>query len=273
MKKIFNLFVYIFAVIGFSLTAVYFAVKFGITNEKGLVDTQRNSFVAIEAQKTTKTTPQTPGSWQASEEWQPLKTAIIKDKQVIDKVAKETGANSRIITAIVVVEQLRLFSDSREMFKKVFAPLKILGVQSQFSWGVVGIKRETAIEIEKNLKDTTSPYYLGKEYEHLLDFKTTDIEQERFNRLTDQHNRYYSYLYEALLIKQLEIQWLQAGYPINNNPAIIATLFNIGFKRSIPNSDPKSGGAPITINGTTYSFGSLAESFYNSEELVNEFPR
>jgi hypothetical protein len=279
VKKIFTYIVYIFAFIGFSLVSVYFAIQLGLTKEKGLVDKQRNTFTentiknALPADvKDIKKETLNP-TWTRTEEWRALKQAILKDKAVITKAAHTVHIDPRLIVAIVTVEQLRLFTDSRELFKTVFAPLKILGVQSQYSWGVVGIKRETAIAIENNLKDTTSPYYLGKEYEHLLDFKTVDTEQERFDRLTDQHNRYYSYLYTAVLIKQLERQWENAGFPIHDNPAIIATLFNIGFKRSNPNSDPKSGGAPITINGTTYSFGSLAESFYNSEELLDSFSR
>jgi hypothetical protein len=138
---------------------------------------------------------------------------------------------------------------------------------------VVGIKRETAIAIENNLVSTTSPYYLGKSYEHVLDFTSTDHEKERFERLTDQHNRYYSYLYTAVLIKELEKQWENAGFPIHNNPAVTATLFNIGFNKSHPNQNPKSGGALIPIENTTYSFGSLAGEFYASDELVDMFPR
>jgi hypothetical protein len=177
-----------------------------------------------------------------------------------------------MIVAPLVVEQLRMFFDERELFKTVFAPLKILGVQSQFSWGVMGVKQETAVAIEEHLKDSSSPFYLGPSYEHLLDFSTDNPDQERFARLTDQHNRYYSYLYGALYIKELETQWQKAGFSISDKPEIIGTLYNIGFAHSQPNASPQIGGAEISIGDTSYSFGALAADFYHSQELIEYFP-
>ena len=140
----------------------------------------------------------------------------------------------------------------------------------------MGIKEETALQIEKNLKDTTSPFYLGSKYENLLDFNTatsTGITDQRFIRMTDQHAHYYSYLYAGLYLKQIETQWKNAGFNISNRPDILSTLYNIGFKNSKPNANPQSGGAEIPIAGKTYSFGSFAGAFYNSNELLMEFPR
>jgi hypothetical protein len=137
----------------------------------------------------------------------------------------------------------------------------------------MGIKQDTAKEIESNLKNTSSPFYLATNFENILDFTTTNPDEERFARLTDEDDRYYSYLYSAILIKQLEQQWQKAGFPINNQVGVIATLYNIGFKNSIPKENPQIGGAEIKIGDKTYSFGGLAESFYYSDELLAEFPR
>jgi len=177
-----------------------------------------------------------------------------------------------LIVAQIVCEQMRLYTSQREVFKQIFAPLKILGSQSQFSWGIMGIKQETAIAIEQHLKDPASPYYLGKEYEHMLDFKTTDVDAERFERITDQHDHTYAYLYTALYLKQIMTQWQKAGHDISNRPEILSTLYNIGFAHSQPKADPGVGGAEIDINGHMYSFGSLAYHFYYSQELINVFP-
>jgi hypothetical protein len=68
-------------------------------------------------------------------------------------------------------------------------------------------------------------------------------------------------------------QWKQAGFDISKKPDILATLYNIGFVGSKPNANPQSGGAAIRIGNKTYSFGSLALEFYNSNELIDEFPR
>ncbi len=273
--------IYVFALIGFVLVSGFFAVKFGLTNTKGIIDNQRNTFTKeviqekksspILSENTLKQT-NTNTLW-TSDEWSVLRESVLRDHESLHKASELLDVNPRTIVSILIVEQLRLFHDNRELFKTVFAPLKILGVQSQFSWGVMGIKQETAIEIEKNLRATTSPFYLGKEYEHILDFTTTNTDEERFMRLTDEESRYYSYLYTAVYIKEIETQWKKAGYDISKRPEIISTLFNIGFIHSKPNANPHSGGAIIPIGTTTYSFGSLALEFYNSEELIDYFPR
>ena len=285
-RKIFQIIVYIFALIGFALVAVYFAVQFGFTKTPGIIDNQHDYFKNqaasaanaypgysfVQSANNASSTSISP-SWQQGEEWQTLKQAIIKDRDSIDSAYTKTGVPARIIVDHLVVEQLRLFHSNRELFKQIFAPLKILAVQSQFSWGVMGIKQDTAKQIEVNLKNPQSVWYLGLDYGHLLDFNTSDHDTERFARLTDPHDRSYSYLYLALMIKEIENQWQKAGYTIDNLPDVIATLCNIGFGNSNPNSNPQSGGAEIDIGTTTYSFGSLAGAFYSSNELTTEFPR
>jgi hypothetical protein len=192
---------------------------------------------------------------------------------VIKDVEEKTGVSSRLILSMVAVEQLRLYHTERQTFKELFKPLKILGTQTQFSWGIAGIKESTAIEIEGHLKNKDSLYYPGKEYENLLDFKTPDISQERFYRLTDYKDRSYQYLYVALFLKELEAGWKNSGFDISDRPEILATLFNIGFANSNPKADPQIGGAEIGIKGKDYSFGRLAGEVYYSEELTDIFPR
>jgi len=147
-----------------------------------------------------------------------------------------------------------------------------LGNQTQFSWGVVGLKEETAKKIELNLKDPTSPFYPGAAYAHLLDFQTANPDEERFNRIANDKNHYYAYLYAALYLKEVIAEWRQAGYDISNRPEILATLYNIGFTHSQPKSRPSTGGAEIKINGVKYTFGGLAYEFYYSSKLNNLFP-
>jgi len=272
-KKIFTILVYIFAFIGFGLTAGFFAVKYGLTNTSGVIDTQRQNF--LDGGKTPETTTNSPSDmyWATLPEWQTIRAAILKDKAVIYRASATAGVSPRLIITQLVVEQLRLFYTERESYKKFFEPLKILGSQTQFSWGVMGTKEETAIEIENNLKNRSSTYYLGSTYEHMLDFKTADIKQERFTRMTDQHDHYYSYLYAGLYLKQIMTQWKSAGFDISGRSDILATLYNIGFNGSRPKANPQSGGAEIKIGDHVYSFGSLAREFYDSNELVEEFPR
>jgi hypothetical protein len=275
LKLTLNIIIYIFAGIGLFLTAGYFAVKFGFTNTKGIIDNQTKSFYNNNSQtNTTGENTATQIEWSKTEEWATFSDAVKKDKEVLARVENETGISSRLIVSVLAVEQLRLFTSEREIFKQAFAPLKILGTQSQFSWGVMGIKPETAKVIESNLKDTTSPFYLGKAFENKLDFQTTDPDSERFTRITDEHDRYYAYLYGALYIKELGDAWKKSGNgDISRKPEIIGTLYNIGFDHFSPKIDPQAGGAEIEIDGIKYSFGGLTYEIYNSGELLDYFPK
>ncbi|MFA5329876.1 MAG: hypothetical protein WC384_18920 [Prolixibacteraceae bacterium] len=210
--------------------------------------------------------------WMNIPEWQDFKLAVAKDKQLIDSAANLTGVEPRLIVSVLVGEQIRLFNSSREAYKKWIGPLKILSVETTFSLGVTGIKVPTAQTIEKNLKDSSSVFYLGKPYESLLDFKTRDISRERFDRLTSYKNHFYSYLYAALNVKQINVQWEKAGFNISERPEILATLYNIGYEASIPKENPVVGGSGINIKGKKYSFGAVAYEFYYSGELYDLFP-
>ena len=110
--------------------------------------------------------------WMNIAEWEDFKLAVTKDKSLIDSVANVTNVESRLIVAVLVGEQIRLFNSDREAYKRWIGPLKILSVESTFSLGVTGIKIQTAQMIEKNMKDRESVFYLGEKYEHLLDFQT-----------------------------------------------------------------------------------------------------
>ena len=272
LKKILHLLIYIFALIGFLLTVGFFAIKLGITNTEGItIDEQREKFIEIGLN--TENIEKNALSFKDDAEWEIFKKSIIKDTEDIYKASMLADVPARLIVAQVAVEQMRLFYTNRDLFKSVFAPLKILGNQSQFSWGVVGIKQDTAISIENNLKNKKSLFYPGEKYENLLDFKTEDHDNERFERIVNDDNRFYSYLYTALYLKQIETQWKKSGFDISKNIGVMSTLFNIGFQNSKPNKDPKIGGAIIEINGKEYAFGYIAEMFYKSDELTDYFKK
>ncbi|MES2587707.1 MAG: hypothetical protein V4622_01930 [Bacteroidota bacterium] len=210
--------------------------------------------------------------WMNMSEWTDFKIAVEKDRALIDSVAKMTDVEARLIVSCLVGEQIRLFNSDREAYKKWIGPLKILSVESKFSLGVTGIKELTAQQMEGHLKDSLSEYYLGEKYEKLLDFKTEDVQQERFDRLTSFRNHFYSYLYAAVFIKQVKVQWEKKGFPIDKRPEILATLFNVGYPQSVPKSNPKVGGSTIVIKEKPYTFGMIAYQFYYSGELFDLFP-
>jgi hypothetical protein len=212
--------------------------------------------------------------WMANEEWKTIKAAIVKDKASIERAANMAGIEPRLLVSATIVEQVRLFNSEREVFKKFFEPLKILGNANKISLGVMGIKENTAIQTEEHLKDASSSYYLGSQLSDVLDFPSLeDVASQRYARLTDEKDgHYFSYLYGALYLKEMMTQWEKAGFDIKYRPEIAGTLFNVGFPQSKPNPNPKVGGSKIEVDGTKYTFGSLAYEFYYSGELTEEFP-
>jgi hypothetical protein len=270
IKKVYNIILYGFAIIGAILMLGFVGSKSGITDQAGKIDDKTDYY-----QQNRNISHSENYLWLNTEEYLTLKEALIKEKIVLDRIEKELQIKPRLLLSILFTEQMRLYGSNREIFKQIFEPLKILGVQSQFSWGVLGLKEETLIQIENNLASTTSPFYLGQEYENKLAFNnlTEDIGSERFMRVTDGHNHYYTYLYAGIFLKQIQKQWQNAGFDISNKPEILATLYNIGFIHSKPKADPESGGAEIQINNIKYSFGELTYEFYYSDELTDIFPR
>lgn len=302
VKTILTVVVIIFAIIGFAFTSVFIAMQFGLLNVRGTIDERNNFFnqntdvtkssatnttmlkdtdSKISISNATTTTDKScvdetkdVCEWNETREWEVVKGGLIKDKDLINRVAKETDVSPRLLAAIVVPEQTRFFTAEREVFKRYFEPLKILGSLSKFSLGISGIKQETAMSIEKYANDPNSQFFPGVKYSAMIAYpEGVDKNSELYKRLTDAKNHYYSYLYTAIFIKEIEAQWKSEGYNIERAPGATITLFNLGFAKSHPNPKPTAGGAPITTGGKSYPYGELGLLFYNSNELSDVFPR
>ncbi|HEY5589289.1 MAG TPA: hypothetical protein VIK86_10110 [Candidatus Paceibacterota bacterium] len=271
-RKALNFFVWGIAFIFIVFLGVFIAMRFNLTNVEGSVDSNSNLYNSIQDVFSRQNQISKTPKWAQTDDWSVIKRGLVKDKALIQKASRVSGVPVRTILSPIVVEQFRYFGSNRELLKKLFLPLQALGNSVKFSYGIAGVKIATAQQIEENLKNKESPYYLGSSYEHLLDFKTKDKEKERMVRLTNEKNHYYSYLYTALFIKQVETQWENAGYSISNRPEITATLFNLGFKHSEPKDKPEVGGSDITVDGKVYTFGGLAYEFFYSKELGKTFP-
>ncbi|HRH55268.1 MAG TPA: hypothetical protein PK609_00150 [Candidatus Paceibacterota bacterium] len=271
----------LFAGIGLLFTAVFVAMQFGLLNVRGSI-LERNAFFVGDAKEASASIPAQPCvdttkttcPWNETPEWDVVEGGLTKDAAIITRVAQETGVEARLIAASVIPEQIRFFTAEREVFKRHFEPLKILGSLSQFSLGVSGIKQETARLVEQYANDPSSEFYPGPDAADLLayDSSIADRDAELFRRLTDEDNHYYSYLYTALYLKEVMMQWERAGFPVENDPYALVTLFNIGFANSRPNAQPQPGGAAISVGGITYTFGQLGGDFYTSTELTSVLP-
>jgi len=292
MKRVFKILLLLcivaFSAIGIAVTVVFFAMQQGALNVKGSI-IERNAFFGTLPKATSSPTDNTepltngcvatldqtkPCEWFETTQWEVVKGGLTKDAEVIARVAQETGVPARMIAASVIPEQIRFFTDNREVFKRYFEPLKLLVSLSKFSLGVSGIKQDTAVQIENFAQATSSPFYPGEAYAPLLAYKDGDNhDQVLFDRLTNEKDHYYSYLYTAIYLKEIESQWKKAGYDVAERPDVLVTLFNLGFQASEPKANPQVAGATITLGGAKYSFGYLGTLFYMSEELASEFPK
>lgn len=351
-RRIFNIFVYLFALAGFGIIAAWAVFKLGLTNNKGGVDENYRYLLSVSEMEKLKQEDMTPQQrnavwmeqylklaafgkfypenarlileaaersgnpilvdrmiaaaslyidsnsayseffgqmkkvydsrpqmqsptvipWMSTSEWEMLKASLIRDTAMLNEAGRLTGVEPRLIAACLVGEQIRLFNSKREIVKKYLGPVKVLSVQSQFSYGVNGIKEHTAKAVEAHLKDSTSEFYMGRQYENILDFKTDNHEMERYNRLVDYRNHLYSYIYTGCILHQTMLQWKRAGYDISNRPDILCTLFNVGFSQSHPHDAPRCGGSHITVDGRVYTFGAIGFDFYYSGDLAEAFP-
>jgi len=212
-------------------------------------------------------------NWADTDQWSLMKEVFTRDQEVIKRAATDARISPRLILGGVIGEQFRFFNNRRESFKSYFEPLKILASLSNTSFGIAGLKPKTVGIIEDNLKNKNSPFYLGFDMEHIVDYKDgVDIEIERMNRITNAKDPYYSYLYAGLYMKEIITQWGDAGYDISNRPEILATLYNLGFYYSVPKENPLAGGSVININSKEYTFGDIAYEFYYSGELSDIYP-
>jgi hypothetical protein len=280
-----------YTVIGVAFTSVYIAMNFGLLNVRGSSMERDDFFKSLpksEVLAATVSKTASPDScvkagsygeaeatcaWNSSDEWSTVRAGIIKDKDVILDVSRKTGVSARMIAASISPEQLRFFSSEREAYKKYFEPLKVLGSMSQFSYGIAGIKLDTAKLIEQYAVDRNSPFYAGDGMAALIAYpEGANKNDQRLTRLTGK-SHYYSYVYTALFLKEIQSQWSREGYDVAERPDVLATLFNLGFGLSRPKPNPAIGGTNVTLNGETYSFGELATRFYRSEELTALFPR
>ena len=232
-----------------------------------LADNIGNQLLTVPQQQNANVIP-----WMATPEWEALKVAIIHDSALIRQAGRLTGVEPRLIVGCLIGEQIRLFNSKREMYKKYLGPVKVLSVQSQFSYGVNGIKDFTAEAVEEHLRDPQSEYYMGPAFEHLLDFETDNHAEERYRRLVDYGNHLYSYIYTGCILHQTMLQWRRAGYDISDRPDLLFTLFNVGFSQSVPKPDPMPGGSHITVGDREYTFGAIGFDFYYSGELATVFP-
>jgi hypothetical protein len=129
------------------------------------------------------------------------------------------------------------------------------------SLGLGQVKIETAQWIERELKDSTSLYYLGDSVRSAFPYSNScdNIVQ----RLLDPH---YNSYYIAAFIAMISSRWESAGIDITGRIDILATLYSAGVvEKNVEKRKPRQ-------NPEANSFGLHAAEFYKSTFLRDLFP-
>ena len=182
----------------------------------------------------------------------------------------------------VVGEQLRMFNSGREKFKQYVYPYSRLILPSNRGYGVSGILEHTALRIESTLYKKDDPFYPGDYFQQTLNVRDSFPEviddsiaahkHKTIQRLIKGGDHYYSYLYTAFFMRQIQAHWERNGFDLSNRPEILGTLFNLGYQKSKPKKNPEVGGSTFKIGEKDYTFGGLCFEFYYSGEMQEAFP-
>lgn len=181
-----------------------------------------------------------------------------KNKKELKQIADLLKIDERIIMSIVLVEQLRAAETDRDRVKKL-AEKSLLNSFTMFSLWISWMKVSTANKIEWFLKNSSSEFYLWKDYESILNFDTKDIWNERYKRLTSNDTYYWQYLYTWISIKMFQKQWSNKWFNIDDKAWIIWTLYNLWFEKSKPKQNPSLWWANISYLWNSYLFWELSE--------------
>lgn len=191
-----------------------------------------------------------------------LDNSVTKD--YFNKVIQELdNVSEDELKSIIMIEQIRWSLTNRWFFKQMVKN-NLLQSFTDFSLWISWIKPTTAIEIEKYLKDPSSEFYLWKKYETLLDYDLDNNNISLQDRLTENKTYYYQYLYTWLAIKMIKKQWEEKWYNLDDKMWLVATIYNLWFKKSKPNDYPWIWGSIINIDWKNWYFWELWEKIWIS---------
>jgi len=174
--------------------------------------------------------------------------------EIIKTSAERLDIDPRLLASIIYAEK-RVNVTLVDSFEDVYA---YLGHNS--SIGLAQIRVNTAKWIIDSAKDTSSDYFIERQYHRWLPNYKSDGEVIRLLK-QDSTNC----LLAAFHIRQIMRRWERAGFDISSRPEIITTLYTYGLvnrdtgEEIIPHGKPKSN-----------FLGDVAASFYKSLRLRKE---
>ena len=161
-------------------------------------------------------------------------TKINQNYALFENASNAFRVDIKHLEAVVFVERFLNYDWSDEALDVIFAN----GGRNS-SIGFCQVKIKTAYWIEKQLNDSTSKFFPGREYSNLLGISDSPI--ELIQKLV---NDSLNILYAAGYLRIIQTYWEKAGFQINNRPDILGTLYSAGIFRHNgeirkPNKNPQ----------------------------------
>ena len=144
---------------------------------------------------------------------------ISNNRHLINSASEIFDVNSAVLSSIIFTERELNYDLADELFD---SNLAYMGFNS--SMGFCQIKIKTAYFVEVQLNDSLSKLYPGVKYRNILSISST--KDELLKKL---NNDSINILYAAAYLRIIQTRWKKAGYPIDERPDIVGTLYNTGL--------------------------------------------
>ena len=192
----------------------------------------------------------------------------------INKYSNELGVDARIVAGVIYVEMFRNLTTEKGFIEQKLESRHVTRTLLKIKGHTVGIGQIHMQVMERcieNFNNPNSPFYMGKEFENYVTWKDFDKAEEAKNYVDElgiHHSEYTNpdaqIKFVAAMIAQLQTQWKNAGYDISDKPEILGTLYNLGFDKSNPKANPRSGGSINFIFGKEMRFGDAVKAWCDS---------
>ncbi len=165
-------------------------------------------------------------------------TTLVKIKnhvELIKSASQKFKFDYKILFAVIYVERTLNYTWEDKALDDLLAEA---GLNS--SIGFCQVKMKTAYWIEVQLNKDISDFYCGEKYKNILNISHSP--KEIIEKLD---NDSLNILYATAYIRIMMNRWQKLGYPINDKPEIIGTLYSTGLfykdgSERNPNSNPKA---------------------------------
>jgi hypothetical protein len=183
---------------------------------------------------------------------------LIENKNNIVQASRSFGIPPRLLASIVYAEHSLNVNLGEDILDKVLA---LSGYNS--SIGVAQVKVETALWIRRQLDDASGIFFDPARVSSLKKQSSGDIIEDLSEPKVD---LIYAAAYVRMILKVWNPLFALPSYK-DRVSGLVATIYSLGL--SHPDGSLRLPHADARMN----HFGEVAQSFFDSFELTNEFPK